>query len=133
MSSTSMVETMSIGQGQNDQKSEINIPAPADIRLILTNKILTWLVSLIESASMRELERRISLFVFGGWLPGQGDVRTIAALTARPEDSIEDIAADCPRAKFKVGRQTFYRLADFAKPAEKEPTDAPAMRAKKPK
>jgi hypothetical protein len=106
---------------------------PADIRVVLVNKILSWVVSIIESQSMRLLEGRISLLVSGGWLPGQGDVRTIAALTARPEDSIEDIAADCPRAKHKVGRQTFYRLADFAKPAEKEPADAPAMRAKKTK
>lgn len=105
---------------------------PTDLRAILVNKILSWVVSIIESQSMRKLEDRVSILVSGGWLPGHGDAKTIAALTNRPIDSIEDISADFPRPKYKVGRQTFYRLCDFAKSAEKEPTDAPAMRKKKP-
>lgn len=117
-------------QSKSHDKCEI---IPSEHRAVLINKLLAWAVTIVESDAMRVLETRICLLVSGGWLPGKGDVRTIAALTNRPADSIEDLANDCCREKTKVGRQAFYSLADFAKPAEKPPTAAPAMRAGKKK
>jgi len=102
---------------------------------ILVNRILSWVVRILESSSMKTLESRISLLVCGGWLPGLGDARTVAALTNRPESSISSVVGDKPRPKYHVGRQPFYKLQDFAvygttdnESAETAPNDAPVMR-----
>ncbi len=79
----------------------------------LINRILSWVVRILESKSMQTLEGRISLLVCGGWLPGLGDVRTVAALTGKAERTIEDAVTNSPRRKHYIGRQVFYRLSDF--------------------
>lgn len=79
----------------------------------LVNRILSWVVRILESKSMQALEGRISLLVCGGWLPGLGDVRTVAALTGKAERTIEDAVTNSPRQKHYIGRQVFYRLSDF--------------------
>jgi len=119
-------------QAQNHDKAAlVNNPQTA----LLINRILMWVVSIIESPSMRTLESRISLLVCGGWLPGKGDARMLGALTNRPEASIERLVGDKLRPKYHVGRQPFYDMASFAmydpQHDEDPPNDAPAMRKKR--
>lgn len=91
---------------------------------------------ILTCAAAKLIGQRIALLAEGGWLPGKADCRTLAALTNRPESSINEITSGNSRHKYHVGRQVFYRLEDFAQPAgepsaESAPTDAPAMRKKK--
>lgn len=69
---------------------------------------------ILTSAAAKILGERLTTLSSGGWLPGIGDLQTISALTHRPVATLKDIAGDRVRLKFKVGRQTFYRIADFA-------------------
>ena len=72
------------------------------------------LASILLSAAAKTIGVRLATLAEGGWLPGMGDARMIGALTGRPTSSINDVAGTTPRPKFKVGRQTFYRLDGFA-------------------
>lgn len=110
-----MVETMSSRQANSDASQNLN---QQDTTRILFNRILAWVVSLIESPTMRVVETRISNVLCSGWLPGKGDAKLIAALTNRPESSIAEIVGNTPRPKFQVGRQAFYSIEDFAIPKE---------------
>ena len=80
-------------------------------------------VAILTSVAAKAIGARIAMLAEGGWLPGMGDVRTIGALTGRSFRSLEDVACDKPRPKFKVGRQTFYRLDSFATPKEASKSD----------
>ncbi len=72
---------------------------------------------------------RIGLLIQGAWLPGVGDVKTIAALTNKSDRTIEDFVSDNPRTKYKVGRQVYYRLDEIATIAANSAEDAPAKRS----
>lgn len=124
---------MSNDKFKSQDSSEI---VTLDIRkLTATVTVLEFLAALVTSPMMTTLLKRLGLLAEGGWLPGNfGDVRTIAALTNRPESSINEITSSNPREKLNVGRQVMYRMDQFAKPniqADDVPNDAPAMRKKK--
>lgn len=92
-------------------------------------------VLILTCAAARLIGKRIEMFAESGWLPGMGDARTLAALTNRPESSIAEVTSAAPRHKYRVGRQVFYRLSEFAtaadpSPAETPPPAAPVKRAK---
>ncbi len=70
------------------------------------------------STAAKTIGARLSILAEAGWLPGLGDARTVAALTNRPESSINSIVGKNLRPKFQVGRQPFYRLNDFAIPSD---------------
>ena len=88
----------------------------------LVNRILSWIVYVLESQSMRTLENRLSLLVCGGWLPGKADMTTISALTNKAERTVESLVRGRPR--FKVGQTAYFPLAEIAVPAGTDSDEA---------
>ena len=106
------------------QSSENSDSAILHSREVLINRLLMWLVSIVESQSMRTLESRLSLLVCGGWLPGKADMTTIAALTNKAERTVETVVKGRPR--FKVGQTAYYPLAEIAVPSGTDADDSEA-------
>lgn len=99
-----------VGQGKSADKAENN--QLALIRGQLINKLLAWLVEIVESKSMRIFESRVSLIVQGAWLPGMGDYKLVAGLTNKPEATVERLAKT--RHRFKLGATPFLALDKIA-------------------
>lgn len=70
---------------------------------------------LLTCATAKLLGKRLGLLAEGGWLPGIGDNKTIAALTNKSDRTIDEIVSKQPRPKLKVGNTPFFHLSDFAK------------------
>lgn len=84
--------------------------------------LLEFFAALVTSAMMTAVLRRLGLLAEGGWLPGMGDTKTVAALTNKPERTVAELVGDNPRQKFRVGKHPYYRLAEFALPDTRRST-----------
>jgi len=129
LSTSDCVENMSSRQETSAPSGEIN---QQDRFYSAWASVGELIVLILTCAAAKMIGKRLSLLAEGGWLPGQGDARTIAALTNRPESSIAEVTSNTPRHKYHAGRQVFYRLSDFAipaPPADRPPTDAPVKRS----
>lgn len=106
-----------VGQAQRPDKAELE-----HRKQIAQVTILEWIAAVLTSSMMTTILRRLGLLAEGGWLPGQGDPRTIAALTNKSDRTIEEIVSDNPRDKFRVGNSPYFRLSDFAVPDTRRST-----------
>ncbi len=121
-SDSSLARTL--GQAQNADKWEnVNYE-----RALLVNRLLSWLVAIVESPAMRSLGGRVSTLIGGGWLPGKADMVTIAALTNKSEEAIKQVVQG--RSRYKVGGTAYYPIAELAVPYELPVEVARAKRKK---
>lgn len=95
-------------------------------RAVLINRLLAFVVSIVESDAMKILQCRIAQLVSGGWLPGKVDMTTIGALTNKSEETIKDVVAG--RSRYKVGGTAYYPIGDIAIPYDLPVNVAPAKR-----
>jgi hypothetical protein len=102
-----------VSQQENENKS--NIEQRKQLALVT---ILEWIANVLTSPMMTTIMKRLGLLAEGGWLPGMGDIHTLAAFTNRPVGSLERIVGKGARQKQHVGRQAFYDLSDFAQTGE---------------
>ena len=111
MSSTDYCTDASTSQVQTEQRAELS---PLDRYYTAWAIVGELIAAAMTSGPAKVLGKRLALLFSAGWLPGKGDARFIAAMTNRPECSIDDINSAEPRTKHKVGRQVFYHLAGYA-------------------
>lgn len=111
MSETDFTHARLVSQHDNDNKS--NIEHRKQLALVI---ILEWVANVLTSPMMTTIMKRLGLLAEGGWLPGQADPKTLAALTNKSDRTIEEIVSDNPREKFRVGNSPYFRLSDFALP-----------------
>lgn len=108
------------GQARTTKKPE---PTPQDRYYLAWATVGEIIAAILTCAAMKILGQRLNQLAEGGWLPGKGDVNTVAALTNRPVRSIERIVGNGSRLKQHVGRQTFYDLDSFALPQDADSSE----------